>query len=254
VAGWYATSSRGRSWDMAQNLSAGPATAADRKVWRREGAPTSWNMCVGCNGPGNIVTAGPGPTIGFPSHGGTINYFMTLDQIRRLPASPAQLKSVLLKPIENSVMPAPGPLGGGSRQSMIDEQLIASATALLESPATAPVLAATYRMLAQLPEVASVGLIRDPLGRLGNGVVFDEMGSSGKGPTAELVVIKPGTGTLLAWEQVEAGTAATPAAVRRAVEEGRLFRTTAVLAARWTDAVAPRPQVVTNPNQHARKS
>ncbi|GAB3963627.1 hypothetical protein GCM10029978_022130 [Actinoallomurus acanthiterrae] len=66
---------------------------------------------------------------------------------------------------------------------------------------TPKVRAATYRMLAGLPAVRSLGHLTDPLGRPGVGVAMTEVRSNGYTLERQLI-IDPRTGLLLADQQI----------------------------------------------------
>ena len=202
---WYARSSAGRSWHTDQPLGPGP----------RSGPGDSWTI------------------------GQTINdLHLTVAQILRLPTDPGRLRSALVR--LDSPLRRPLPVDDG--------YLFGTVSELLRAPAPPQVRAAAYRMLAQMPEVRSVGLVRDPLGRTGEGIYFYDPSSLPLTGTAEptsvtetLMLIKPSTGTLLAYEFIVLPRGAGLAGIRKAIATGSLFMYSAVETAGWANTIVPKP-------------
>ncbi|WP_433414501.1 CU044_5270 family protein [Microtetraspora malaysiensis] len=88
---------------------------------------------------------------------------VTLAEIDALPTDPESLKEVLIQ------WQGPGPVSDERRDEILFEQ---AAEMLLELPAPSGVRAALFRLLADLPEVRSLGGVRDPLGRDAVGVAL----------------------------------------------------------------------------------
>jgi hypothetical protein len=121
-----------------------------------------------------------------PGHG------LTVDQMKRLPATPAALSRVLRK-IWNSLPDDPANPDG--RQQAVGEEhptfadyVGAWADAILGGPTTPGTQAAMYRLLAGQPNVTIVRGVTDPLGRTGVAI----------GTDGEYLIIDPRTAQLLA--------------------------------------------------------
>jgi hypothetical protein len=121
-----------------------------------------------------------------PGHG------LTVDQMKRLPATPAALSRVLRK-MWNSI-PA-DPANPDSRQAVLGlphptfaDYVGAWADAVLGGPTTPGTQAAMYRLLAEQPDVTIVRGVTDPLGRAGVAI----------GADGEYLIIDPQTAQLLA--------------------------------------------------------
>ncbi|MEV6930682.1 CU044_5270 family protein [Dactylosporangium sp. NPDC051485] len=92
----------------------------------------------------------------------------------------------------------------------------AGADLVMRLPVPAPVRAAAYRMLAQMPGIDSLGRVTDALGRGGVAVAY--------GGGRQRLVVDPATGRALAQESWA---------------DGRRLGYTAVLKAEWADGAAP---------------
>jgi hypothetical protein len=240
---WDALSPRDRSWLISQDLGAHPASAADEKAWRRDGAPTSWRL--GLPNPVThrpfVISMRPSPAQA-TSHdtngmvGNIGKYRMTIGQLRALPANPAQLKSVIAEHVFRSqpVAPKVAPTD--------DEQIFQLATQLLYAPLTSQVRAALFHVLASLSAgVRAVGRIHDPLGRVGYGFAVPTVGLDAPGQE-DLVVIDPTSGSLLAEEfVVTEGGQDTTAGAGYTWKAGQVISYTAVQHAGWTDATPTLP-------------
>jgi len=136
-----------------------PLTEADRAAWERAGSPAS--LKANPKQPAQTLTLGPGQREckARPSDGDDNFYIAgvpyTLEQLRALPADPAQLREALWRAI-------PG----------VDAELLflAAGDILLRMPAPPALRAAAYRMLADLPGIGYVEGVTDILGRTGSGV------------------------------------------------------------------------------------
>jgi hypothetical protein len=151
--------------------------AATRSGWIASGRPAIQHLLPGTFS--EIVR----PT----QHG--VSPATSLLAVQRLPTSPSSLSAAL----------DAGPLGGPS----YDAQNKFNAVALiLGTGGASPALrAAVFRVLAGIPEVRNLGMVRDPLGRRGD--AFEVASGqqyrcvAASCPTSELV-IDPSSGTLLA--------------------------------------------------------
>ncbi|WP_238007341.1 CU044_5270 family protein [Dactylosporangium sp. AC04546] len=134
-------------------------------------------------------------------------------QLAALPAEPGALKARLLDWYAEK--------GSGENR---DEFLFYSGAGLvLDLPVPAPVRAAAYRMLAQLPGIEVLGPVTDALGRGGVAVGYNRRGDFGAVGQQRLV-IDPATGEALAQESWTDG-------VRNSYR--------AILKARWSDSAPP---------------
>ncbi len=133
-------------------------------------------------------------------------------ELATLPTTPAKLKDKLLTWYADS-----------DAAEGRDGFLFHSGAALvLDLPVSPQVRAAAYRMLAAMPEVASLGRVTDQLGRPGVAVAVTRQGDFGEAQTR--LIIDPATGQALAQE---AWVADNPGSW------------TAVIAARWSDDGLP---------------
>ena len=121
-----------------------------------------------------------------PGHG------LTVDQMKRLPASPAALSRVLRKMWDSLPDDPANPDG---RQQAVGEEdptfadyVGAWADAVLGGPTTPGTQAAMYRLLAEQPNVTIVRGVTDPLGRTGVAI----------GADGEYLIIDPHNAQLLA--------------------------------------------------------
>lgn len=217
-----------------QNLGARPATAKDEAAWRRAGAPARFKVRVPI-GPNSTVTktfvtsVKPGPVLrsASPQVGGDKVFWLgrnvSVQELRALPADPARLRAGLLRWYDGHDTESDAPLSRDAWLYRVAGGLVT------EMPVAPKVRAAAFRMLADLPQVRSLGKVTDAQGRTGLGVGLDEKTRAGL--VRHRLVIDPATGGALAGERV---------LVRPAVGEGRapgtILGSTAVLTAKWTDS------------------
>ncbi|MEU6034252.1 hypothetical protein ABZ801_02465 [Actinomadura sp. NPDC047616] len=199
---WIAHDPRTRSWFVTRDVAARPRSGADEEVWRRAGSPRRWRL----NQQGvsqspiegqDLVTNGewaaavPGDPGGRGLYLG--NWWASVRDVQGLPADPARLRARIVAKSDGS-------------RDMFDPSTSKNpdtlafqvgARLLMDVPVAPKVRAATYRMLAELPRVRSLGRLRDPLGRPGVGVAMTEAGPDGSTVERQLI-IDPGTGLLLA--------------------------------------------------------
>jgi hypothetical protein len=165
-------------------------------------------------------------------------------ELQALPANPARLKALILSGSSASAYP------GGD-----ESYLFQTTPALLTLPGTPAVRAALYRMLASLPDVRSLGPVRDTAGQPGVAVALTERfrqcgGYDMQVPGGDVtryrlsactvqqrLVINPHTGQPLAqelrYQQLPDGqTWSAP---------DRLFSYEIFGPARWTNATPPTP-------------
>jgi hypothetical protein len=193
------------------------ASAADRRAWRRDGSPGSWNVDaeIGLSDPAGYSSGG-GPTQSGRGRmrelfGETGNPFVVGDRsysaqgLRQLPAGPAQLKALLLAGYQ-----------AGAGYGSTTDYLFETVPLVFELPVTSQVRAGLYRMLAGLPGVRGLGQVRDASGRRGAAVGLNgrythcghwsQPGSGAEHWTfasctvQQRLIINPATGQLLALE------------------------------------------------------
>jgi hypothetical protein len=186
---WWPTRP-GRMVAIGQWLGAAPATDKDRAAWIADGSPTSWSLDP--DHPGKSITAGQRPksvesttATGFSLPWGELTY----DQVRALPADPAQLKALILGSVQN-----PGP----------DLVFLSVRGLLSQTPVTPQVRAAVYRMLAAEPGLTLDQNVRDARGRAGTAVTA--VIPSEPKPFQIRYIIDPHSGALLSVESQGSGT------------------------------------------------
>ncbi|MEQ4715343.1 CU044_5270 family protein [Nonomuraea sp. B19D2] len=216
-AWWYPTSKDDDGWYAYQNLGAAPVSAEDAAAWRAAGSPT--RVPRPCT-KGKLYKTGPdgkvtveqpsGPCPDFDTRpqermetvrmAGDLAGFMTshpgLD-VRKLSADPARLKEQLLHWTRSDGLG--GPVEGDAAQ------LWAAVSMVLlhpEGPVSPQVRAASYRILADVPGVRSLGEVTDPLGRKGQ--AFTRTSDESEGiPGTSRIIIDPASGQPLAGEGYE---------------------------------------------------
>jgi hypothetical protein len=192
---WTARSATATSWYIAQNLGAGPATAADKAAWVKAGSPTSFQVK-------DIhtltISATAGKVSGNPSNSGSSVFSLggrnvSMKDLQALPGDPAKLKALLLRYFHDGG-------AGGELPSTSNAWLFEVGASMLSMPITPAVRAATYRIVAALPGVRSLGSTTDIDGRTGNGVAIQTTDPYGVDEIR--VIIDPDTGLPLAQEYV----------------------------------------------------
>ncbi|HEY1639131.1 MAG TPA: hypothetical protein VGG35_00460 [Streptosporangiaceae bacterium] len=176
-ANWYSRSAARQTWTLVPgSWTSQPASAGAEAAWRAAGSPP--------------LPRRHGPQQAWWQTGGGVGYLgngnLTFAQFRALPSAPRRLAAVVRRAAR-----AQSP--SGVRYEMFDvyDQL------LKWDPITPQVRAAVFRDLAALPGVRSAGRVTDPLGRVGYGI---EMTGTGSGAERQVLVIAPGTASLLADE------------------------------------------------------
>ena len=112
----------------------------------------------------------------------------TLRQLRRLPATAAGLKALLLR-----YFAAPGATGGDLPASSTAWLWQAGTGMITDMPLSPAQRAAAYRMLAGLPGVRSLGRVTDPAGRHGTAVELTSR-TDAAGTEASILIVDPRTG------------------------------------------------------------
>jgi len=185
---WHGLRSGVDDVDVITWLGAKPETDADRAAWQKAGSPTSW-IPLGPDGkpePRKKLESAAGarkvgtiPASEFQLLGKDLTYA----EVRALPTDPEQLKAYLQ---------------GLDPQGADPELLFSLGLEILRAlPVSPQVRAATYRMLAGLPDLRVTMGEQDARGRTGSGVSHAFRNSDGT--TYELkLIIDPETGDLLA--------------------------------------------------------
>ncbi|MEU8123564.1 CU044_5270 family protein [Spirillospora sp. NPDC049024] len=222
---WYSTEPGATGWVSSQDLGAQPATPADAAAWRAAGSPKrvreqcDEGKIIGSKS-GRLRSDGtfeevpvrqrcswfdvrPRPKTTTPMSGGegmTGRPPAGLD-IARLSDDPATLRRQLLTWTRSGGLA--GPVEGDSAQ------LWAAAGILIASPVgpvRPKVRAAAYRVLADLPDVRSLGPVTDQNGRQGQALARTGAGGEGVGPGTYRLIIDPKTGSPLGTDYRGAGS------------------------------------------------
>jgi len=247
---WLSPRAGLRDWALWQQLGAVPATPADRVQWRAAGSPQRWTYGT------TVQTTSPSAaTAAWAVGHGKVGYiegdlpFWTLRQFKALPANPGPLMHVL----RQIALTLPSARDPGSGGATADQLIWDEAIQILQSPVRSQVRLTAALVLAELPGVRALGLMRDPLGRGGYGI--------GTGPSAlgQIAVIDPRTGWLLAIEDPGTPAGVTPGTLRRPTDlrctkpghciyslpyyqrvyRGQLAFYTAVVTLGWTSSGPP---------------
>jgi hypothetical protein len=222
----------GPSWVLTQSIGAVPATPDDEAAWRAAGSPTQMRV----TGPKPMdLSTEPGRLYGNTvdqdrlfAVGGRSSTQADLDA---LPTDPAALRDLLLAGFTG---------GGGDEPTDRDQWLLGAVAGLVtDLPVTAATRAAAFRLLAELPGVRGLGMVRDLRGRAGQAVAFtQELPTIG---TFEVrLIIDPATGAALAQER----RAVRPDGQRGFLAPGAMSTYHVVLESTTTDDSPPRPDIV----------
>jgi hypothetical protein len=176
-ANWDSRSAARQSWTLVPgSWTSRPASAGAAAAWRADGSPP--------------LPRHHGRQQAWWQTGGAVGYLgngnLTFAQFRALPSAPRRLAAVVRRAAR-----AQNPHGVREEMFGVYDQL------LKWDPISPQVRAAVFRDLAALPGVRSAGRVTDPLGRVGYGI---EMPGTGSGAERQVLVIAPGTGSLLADE------------------------------------------------------
>ncbi|POM26527.1 hypothetical protein BTM25_09280 [Actinomadura rubteroloni] len=214
-------------------LGARPATPEDERAWRRAGSPATVRFQTGTRKlKGGMLSTAPKPPqrSSSPLTDGDKVFWLgrnvSVADLLALPGDPAKLRASLLRWYD----------GHGTESSSTkmasDTWLFTVATSLVNGvmPVTPQVRAAAYRMLSALPSVRSLGAVRDPAGRSGVAIAFDER--TPNGVLEHRLVIDAKTGNALA----EVLVIRKPGGVNAVLPAGTTLSATTVLTSAWTDA------------------
>ncbi|MGW4411067.1 hypothetical protein ACWEJ6_44025 [Nonomuraea sp. NPDC004702] len=161
------TAPDGKAWLGYRNAGAYPKSAADRKAWRRDGSPSKWTRTAD----GQVVKLSTEPDKGHvgPVRSKNDKFFLagqwlTYDEVQRLPADPAGLKSWLSEAARVSRV----------KQDDVDQFVTGALPEMLHQlPAPKNVRAAAYQVLQTMPAVRSQGQSKDGMGRAGAALSID---------------------------------------------------------------------------------
>ena len=210
-----------KEWAIFQNLGARPATPADTAVWRAAGSPKSWHSGQPARQKSGwlggfpvqwmdtlAATTSPSPaTASSTVSDGTVGYVegdlsgLNAAQFSAMPTSEPAIAKVLGDYYAQLHYCAQNP----GKCSTKDQIIWAEAVMLLQDPVSPQVRAATFRVMAGLPGVRTLGLMTDPLGRTGYALA-----PAGQDPNADpqnfnplrVILIDPQTGSLLTTEEL----------------------------------------------------
>ncbi|MER5427083.1 hypothetical protein [Streptosporangium roseum] len=201
---WLARRPGAQSWWIKQTLGAEPLTPEDRTAWREAGSPTRWKYPIGDGGSSEVVRAEAEEKTAARLHGkwkgsgGSLgNDLLSWDEIRRIPSGERELRAYL-----GQLITTQAKAGGYSLQ---DPRSLEAALQepcmeiVFDLPASPAVRASAYRILATMPEMKSLGRMKDPLGRMGEAFGYQVAPDFGQKYALEVAwVIDPATGLPLA--------------------------------------------------------
>jgi hypothetical protein len=139
-------------------------------------------------------------------------------ELAALPSRPEQLRAKLLQWYD----------GAGEQSGQAAFLYHAGLALVVDLPVPGPVRAAAYRMLAELPGIASLGRVTDALGRSGMAVAYTRRGDGGT-MVQQRLIVDPATGRALGTESWT---------------DGRRLGYNAVLKAEWSDDALPDPSAL----------
>ncbi|MEU7897402.1 CU044_5270 family protein [Nonomuraea sp. NPDC049152] len=238
---WLAHRPGGQSWWIEQYLGAKPLTPQDEAAWSKAGSPTRWVFpmdttgYVGVNS-GEVVQAGAEEKEAtrlrgkWKDSGGAIVNPISWEEIGHIPSGDRELRAYLERRITAE---AKGDHGQGpqSQESALSGACVAIVFGLPVSPA---VRASAYRILADMPQMKSLGKMKDPLGRMGEAIGYQVDPRHGRAAYAVVQIIDPSTGLPLA----RSSTTTVE------LTGGRTTKATSFVAYQrmgWTDAEPPLP-------------
>jgi hypothetical protein len=163
--------------------------AVDLSDWiARDPNGQSWYSMSSPKGHSLLVPAGTPSNDPYHTRFDVLDRFLSFDETQQLPADPPELEAYLL---------AISPHHAGLPPVSVSDRLFEAAVDVADTPAPPTVRAAAFRLLAGLPGLTSLGPVTDPLGRTGVGIE-----NSYSGDDTEELIVDPGTGSLLALEDL----------------------------------------------------
>jgi hypothetical protein len=239
---WAARADSGTSWGVGRGLGYKPATSADLAAWKRDGSPKIVDMHEAKSDGKDSVLTGvsiaaskeqvvpTNPDSEIFSIGGKDK---SMRDVRELPADPTALRKVLLQNYQRSVDATKSLKRAVGPAWTEDQWLFNTATDVLTLPVTPQVRASTYRILAGLGSVHSLGRVTDVKGRPGNAVAIQDTGSLGL--QEDRLIIDPTTGLLLAQET----RVLKPVAAMSWLKPTDVWQTSVVTRIGWTNDRPP---------------
>jgi hypothetical protein len=205
---WLARRPGAQSWWITQSLGAKPLTPEDQTAWRKAGSPTQWKYpmdmsgYVGANSSEVVQAEAEEKTAArlrgkWKGSGGDLTKeLLTWDEIRRIPSGERELRAYLEQLIAAQTKAGNSEQDPRSLEPALQETCMQIVFGLPASPA---VRASAYRILATMPELKSLGRVKDPLGRTGEAFGYQVAPELGRKDALEVAwVIDPVTGLPLA--------------------------------------------------------
>ena len=212
IANARVASKQGRYTD--RGLGGKPATPQDQAAWQADGSPRDWLRPLGKrDGKWYYLKTPTAPrpvfTTGQQTNGAVANAVgdaspLTMAKLAAFPADPAKLKALMIRYVNQDYRL----VGGIPKGSTMDQELMGEAINLLQAPLRPAVKSAVYQVMAGLPGSKTLGLMRDPLGRTGYGVVIaaTRMVKDADLPPATqgaaVLIVDPSSSQLLATEVI----------------------------------------------------
>jgi hypothetical protein len=234
------TTHGGRNW-LGRREWVRPKTPEDEAAWRRDGSPSTWCMGETDTEPPEPICLHTVPGTASVTRFGedtfqlTEGHKLTFGQLQRLPEDPDALRAWLVGIARHDLDPS-------ASAAVVDLNVANELSDLLvDFPVPPGVRAAAFRALADMPNVASIGPMRDELGRAGVGIEIgtrgvDAIAVLGDGspvvaPAGELtrtLIIDPDTSLVLA-DETSIGNRSDP------------FSDTLILGVGWTNQKPHKP-------------
>jgi hypothetical protein len=234
------TTHGGRNW-LGRRVWVRPKTPEDEASWRRDGSPSTWCMGETDTEPPEPICLHTAPGTASVTRFGQDTFQLTEGQrlsfgrLQRLPADPDALRAWLVRIARHDLDPS-------ASAAVVDLNVANELSDLLvDFPVPPDVRAAAFRALADMPNVKSVGPMRDELGRAGVGIEIRTPGVAGiailgdgsavTAPAGELIrtqIIDPDTSRVLA-DEMKIGNGSDPVS------------DTLILGVGWTNARPHKP-------------
>jgi hypothetical protein len=234
------TTHGGRTW-LGRREWVRPKTPEDEAAWRRDGSPSKWCKGETDTEPPEPICLHTAPGTASVTRFGedtfqvTEGQKLTFGQLRRLPADPDPLRAWLVGIARHDLDPS-------ASAAVVDLNVANELSDLLvDFPVPPGVRAAAFRALADMPNVTSIGSLRDELGRAGVGIEIGIRGvdviavlgngspvSASAGELTRTLIIDPDTSRVLA-DETSIGNRSDP------------FSDTLILGVGWTNEKPHKP-------------
>lgn len=209
-----------------------PRTERDAERWRAAGRPKDVTLAAEAGGKlGLRMDTGAEkkrPAVTRTNLGDRIASLgarnVTYEDLRKLPGDSAKLKAKLAGLYEED---------RGSEIKGRTEWMWQQAAGLIRLPVKPEVRAAAYRVIAELPGIASLGEVTDPTGREGIGFALPATDGTDYGTARSELIVDPATGALLADQQRV--TKPNAKAAEAGLTAGTVVGYNATVTAEWTD-------------------